>query len=148
MYYSGIHGMRLYIIYTKWISSMCKCRNPFTFDKKNQLKLMLHKEIWCLAVQLFDWTTLTESKSAVSVMKEYVTITDVMDPSLPRKHAITCINWDKTGPMPVALARFWPSKGTLWHVYGVFALCVAFRCAVLQPAPTHLHTITKYLEYI
>ena len=27
----------------------------------------------------------------------------------PYKHAITCLNWARTGPLPVALARFWPS---------------------------------------
>ena len=32
---------------------------------------------------------------------------------------LTCLNWARTGPMPVASAQFWPSYGTLWHVYWV-----------------------------
>ena len=28
---------------------------------------------------------------------------------VPSKHAITCLNWARTGPMLPALARFWPS---------------------------------------
>ena len=35
-------------------------------------------------------------------------VTDWLQP-LPRKQAITCLNWARTGPMPVASARFWPS---------------------------------------
>ena len=33
------------------------------------------------------------------------------------KHTTMCLNWARTGPMPLASARFWPSWGTLWHVY-------------------------------
>ena len=47
--------------------------------------------------------------------------------SVPCRHAITCLKWARTGSMPVASARFWPSEGTFWHVYWV-AIDSYWRC--------------------